>query len=251
MTTNGARKTVLVVEDQANLRDAVLVEFDFLNWQSIPAENGEEAMAKLKASNVDLIVCDIRMPKCDGPQFLSDIRKSAMKLPPFIFMTGFTDLKTYDAMDLGADIVIGKPLNPDLLDAVVKDLTASMDQKWLARPDNFSGTKISCQLKGKDQESLQFGHGGFFVASEAFGVSNALPINVVIQFEIDCPMVSAQRLNGYGRVTWSRHSDVDGLLNGYGVQYLCLDEPGRSEMIQAIQSSTIYSAIPRGTVGIS
>ena len=241
-------KKALIVEDQTSLREAVADEFISLGWDVITAENGQEALEKWKKQSIDIIISDIRMPVCDGPKFLDELRKISLNNPPFIFMTGYSDLKTYDAFDRGADAIIGKPLNPDTLTDVLHDLTKSDNQKWTQTPSKESDTEIKCKTVVGDSSSLQFGRSGFFVATKTFDLSSSLSVNNIVMFELDCPSVQDGVLKGTGKIVWSRQSDVDGLANGYGIQILKLEESGRSEYIKAAASFPSCARIPRGAL---
>lgn len=241
-------KKALVVEDQTSLREAVTDEFISLGWDVVTAENGQEALEKWKLQPTDLIISDIRMPVSDGPKFLDELRKISPNTPPFIFMTGYSDLKTYDAFDRGADAIIGKPLNPDILTDVLHDMTKSDNQKWIQTTPKESNTEITCKTVVGDSSSLQFGRSGFFVATKTFDLSSSLSVNNITTFEIDCPFIADGILKGIGKIVWSRQSDVDGLANGYGIQILTLEESCRSEYIKAAVNFTTCARIPRGAL---
>ncbi len=241
-------KKVLIVDDQTSLREAVADELISLGWDVITAENGQEALEKWKSQPTDLIISDIRMPVCDGPKFLDELRKISPNTPPFIFMTGYSDLKTYDAFARGADAIIGKPLNPDILTDILHDMTKSGNQKWTQIQPKESDVEITCKTIVGDSSSLQFGQSGFFVATKTFDLSSSLSVNNIATFELDCPFIADGILKGMGKIVWSRQSDVDGLANGYGIQILKLEESCRGEYIKAATNFTSCARIPRGAL---
>lgn len=69
--------TLLIVDDDDNIRLLMRDEFCDLNYNVITAINGEEALISFSEESVDLVILDLRMPKLDGVQFLREIRKTS------------------------------------------------------------------------------------------------------------------------------------------------------------------------------
>ncbi|MCX5697025.1 MAG: response regulator, partial [Candidatus Omnitrophica bacterium] len=93
-------------------------------YSLVIAKNGQEAIEKIKESDFDLIISDIRMPELDGIETIQHIRdylkKSNKKLIPEILITGYADLEKYNkAMELKVKYYIYKPFDSfDFLSAV-------------------------------------------------------------------------------------------------------------------------------------
>lgn len=105
---------ILIAEDEASIRrvlSKILTEED-QNYQIIEAEDGQQAIDILKKEQVDLLLCDIKMPKKDGIEVLQYIKSKALELP-VIMISGHGDLDTaVETMRYGAFDYISKP--PDL-----------------------------------------------------------------------------------------------------------------------------------------
>jgi CheY-like chemotaxis protein len=83
-------KKILVIEDDAAIRDSLKELLEFENYQVIMAEHGLKAMEILKGeSNPDLLLLDLSMPVMDGRTFLKEMRKTLTELShlPIIIMT--------------------------------------------------------------------------------------------------------------------------------------------------------------------
>ena len=116
------KPVVLVVDDQKTFLDAVVDELNFLDFETVSAQDGQEGFELSNKTKFDLIISDIRMPNKDGKWFLTELRKNQKTSPPFVFMTGFADLSLQDAYAMGVDGFLGKPLNPKKLDSLLEKL---------------------------------------------------------------------------------------------------------------------------------
>jgi CheY-like chemotaxis protein len=105
--------TVMVVEDILSARETVINLLRALGFSSfLEAENGEEALEKLKASLPGLIISDWNMPKMNGLGLLRAVR-SRQNLPyiPFIFLTSKSEVEDVAlASDTGASAYLVKPV---------------------------------------------------------------------------------------------------------------------------------------------
>lgn len=105
---------ILIVEDEAAIRrvlSKILIEED-ASFEIQEASDGIEAIEKIKQTTFDLVICDIKMPKKDGIEVLTEV-KSNFPQTTFVMISGHGDLQTaVQAMKLGAFDYISKP--PDL-----------------------------------------------------------------------------------------------------------------------------------------
>jgi DNA-binding NtrC family response regulator len=107
--------TILVVDDESKMRRVLQLFFEENDFSVIQAENGEVALQKLAVARPDLILCDIRMPKIDGMEVLRRAREIHEDIP-VIIMTAYGDVKTaVEAMKLGAENYVTKPLDMEEL----------------------------------------------------------------------------------------------------------------------------------------
>lgn len=114
-------KKILLVEDNAAIRNNTKEILELSNYSVITAENGKTGIEKALQDKPDLIICDIMMPVLDGYAVLHAVQKNQeIKNTPFIFLsakTERTDLRK--GMELGADDYITKPFTgTELLNAV-------------------------------------------------------------------------------------------------------------------------------------
>jgi len=105
---------ILIIEDEESIRRVlrkVLMEEDS-SYNIIEAFDGDQAIEMVKKNKIDLILCDIKMPKKDGIEVLNFLIKDYQEIP-VIMISGHGDLETaVESMRLGAFDYISKP--PDL-----------------------------------------------------------------------------------------------------------------------------------------
>lgn len=113
---------VLVVDDEKLIRDVIKEYLLLENIEVMEAENGIEAIEKVKNNNFDIIIMDIMMPKMDGYTACREIKK--IKDIPFIMLSARGE--EYDKLigfDLGIDDYVTKPFSPKELVARIKAIT--------------------------------------------------------------------------------------------------------------------------------
>lgn len=114
-------KTILLIEDNADILANTAEILELSNYKVIPAANGKIGVEQAVKHRPDLIICDIMMPVLDGYGVLHAVHKNeTIKNTPFIFLTAKTDRQDFrKGMELGADDYITKPFSgTELLNAV-------------------------------------------------------------------------------------------------------------------------------------
>lgn len=114
-------KTILLIEDNADVRENTAEILELASYKVIQAENGKEGVEKAQKLMPDLIICDIMMPVLDGYGVIHLLNKSADTASiPFIFLTAKSERPDFrKGMEMGADDYITKPFDDlELLKAV-------------------------------------------------------------------------------------------------------------------------------------
>ncbi len=114
-------KTILIIEDNRDVRENTAEILELANYKVLQAENGKIGVELAQQKKPDLIICDIMMPVLDGYGVIHLLNKSSVTAGiPFIFLTAKserTDLRK--GMEMGADDYITKPFSDiELLNAV-------------------------------------------------------------------------------------------------------------------------------------
>ena len=114
-------KSILVIEDNKDIRENTAEILDLGGFKTFTAENGKKGVDIAIREKPDLIVCDIMMPELDGYGVLHLLRKNeATQHIPFIFLTAKTERSDFrKGMEMGADDYITKPFEDiELLNAI-------------------------------------------------------------------------------------------------------------------------------------
>lgn len=107
------KKTVLVVDDEKNIRLTFSETMTQMGFDTRTASNGEEALTKMQGTEFDLVLLDLRMPGMDGIEVLRRIRERYPKVRVIMITAHGTVESAVEAMKLGAVDFIQKPCTPD------------------------------------------------------------------------------------------------------------------------------------------
>jgi two-component system KDP operon response regulator KdpE len=140
-------KTILVIDDEPRIAEAVSMNLELEGYQVSWASNGREALRKITEELPDLVILDVMMPEMDGFETLRRIRE--LSNVPVIMLTvkgGETD--KVRGLDLGADDYVTKPFGP-------KELVSRV--KAALRRTTMPGPVPKTEIKVDDNLSIDFG----------------------------------------------------------------------------------------------
>lgn len=104
--------SILIIDDEKSIRKTLNEILSFEGYKIDEAADGEEGLKKFREKNYDLVLCDIKMPKLDGIEFLEQA-KEINDGTPIIIISGHGNIETaVEAVKKGAFDYISKP--PDL-----------------------------------------------------------------------------------------------------------------------------------------
>ena len=121
--SSAVNKVVLVVDDDLTNRMVLSALLKESGYQSLIAENGEEAVNIVNDNHVDIILLDVMMPVMDGYQAAKIIKSRQTNFIPIIFLTAMTDEAALaKCIDSGGDDFLTKPFNHTLLNAKIDSM---------------------------------------------------------------------------------------------------------------------------------
>ncbi|MFB7138881.1 response regulator transcription factor [Gottfriedia sp. NPDC056225] len=112
---------VLVVDDDANIRELISIFLNAEGYSVIEAENGEEALMLLEKNSIQIAVVDVMMPEIDGYELTKEIKKY-YDIPILMVTAKGESQDKLKGFDLGVDDYVVKPFDPLEIVARVKAL---------------------------------------------------------------------------------------------------------------------------------
>jgi DNA-binding NtrC family response regulator len=132
--------TILIIDDERAIRNVLKDILTNEGFKVEEAADGEEGLKKFQASSFDVVLCDIKMPKLDGIEFLQKVMESGSDTP-VIIISGHGNIETaVDAVKKGAFDYISKP--PDL-NRLLITIRNAMDKTTLVQETKVLKRKVS------------------------------------------------------------------------------------------------------------
>ena len=141
-------KTILVVDDEPRIIEAVSMNLELEGYQVSAARNGYGALKKLTEDLPDLIILDVMMPEIDGFETLRKIREVST-VPVIMLTVKGEEIDKIKGLDLGADDYVTKPFSPKELVSRVKALLRRVEMPTPAP---------KTEIRVDDSLSIDFSH---------------------------------------------------------------------------------------------
>lgn len=130
---------ILIIDDESSIRAALRDILEYEGYTIDEAGDGDAGLKSVLKSNYDAIFCDIKMPKKDGLDFLSELKKEEIQVP-VIIMTGHGDIETaVEALKRGAYDFVQKPLD---LNRILVTVRNAMSHEMLVQESKSLKKKL-------------------------------------------------------------------------------------------------------------
>jgi len=128
---------ILIVDDDPHFLRVLARILSGENFLVTSAGGACDALELIKSAQFDLVISDLRMPECDGLNFLEALRRDGNKVP-VIILTAYGEVDTYlAAMNAGATEYLNKPIHSDeLLKTVRSCLRARANRRHTVSPNH-------------------------------------------------------------------------------------------------------------------
>ena len=149
-------KTILLIEDNLEMRENTAEIIELANYKVLTAENGKQGVELAKEHLPDLIICDIMMPEMDGYGVLYILSKDPQTCSiPFVFLTAKAEKSEFrKGMNLGADDYVTKPYEEMELLSVIESRIERSQLFKTGYEQNLSGLSTFIdEAKGLDELS--------------------------------------------------------------------------------------------------
>ena len=117
---------LLVVDDEAEICDFLKDFFEQRHFKVNTAMSGEDALRKIESEQPDICLLDIKLPGMDGMQVLKEIKRKYPRIKTIMVTALETTEKIQEAVRMGADNYITKPLSLEYLETDVRDKLESL-----------------------------------------------------------------------------------------------------------------------------
>ena len=139
---------VLVVDDDAHIRDVVCFALRREGFDTLEASTGQAALEKFEAEQPDLIVLDVLMPEGDGIAVCKQIRQSS--IAPIIFLSSKdAEADRIKGLDIGGDDYVTKPFSVRELIARVKAALRRIDDQSVVRENHLSIGPLNMNIESR------------------------------------------------------------------------------------------------------
>ncbi|MCR5080566.1 MAG: sigma-54 dependent transcriptional regulator [Treponema sp.] len=155
--------TLLVIDDEKNIRDGLAANFELEDYNVKTAASGQEGLDLISKGDIDLVITDLRMNGISGEEVLERVATETPGIP-VIVLTGHGSIDSaVDAMRHGAYDFLTKPLNLDQLNLIVKRALEGHRMKLeheelknqLSRMDAFKNMTGNSPVMQKIQEVIK------------------------------------------------------------------------------------------------
>jgi two-component system, OmpR family, alkaline phosphatase synthesis response regulator PhoP len=151
-----AEKTILIIEDDPDIRELVEYNVERSGFRSISAADGEKGLKMAQELNPQLIILDIMLPGMSGLKVCETIRSNgATKRMPIIMLSAKGEEEDIViGLEMGADDYLSKPFSPQELKARIRSVLRRSEADQI--PSTEHGSSSLIQLRGITLDTEQF-----------------------------------------------------------------------------------------------
>lgn len=144
------KKKILIIEDEANIRELVMYNLKANGYDAVEAEDGIAGITLAYKENPDLILLDIMLPGKDGYEICRELRSEGIEIPIIMLTAKSEEVDKVLGLEFGADDYIAKPFG-------IRELLARI--KAVLRRAEMSGTSVSGGTESEENtESITAGN---------------------------------------------------------------------------------------------
>lgn len=132
------RTTVLVVDDEEEIRKMLNIFLDTVDYKVVEAESGKQAVRLAASVKPDLVLLDLGLPDIDGKEVVTSLRQWT-QVPIVVLTVRADDAEVTAALNLGADDYVTKPFNAEVLLARINANLRKATVREVGEPDITNG----------------------------------------------------------------------------------------------------------------
>jgi CheY-like chemotaxis protein len=247
---NSKKISILVVDDEEDIRSMIRDVLRTQNYECTTAENGKEAFEAICSKKIDVVISDVIMPELGGIALLDKVKKRNILLPHLALISGFTETPLADIYDKGAEAFLAKPFEISTLLTTLDHLLKPMET-WSEEPFSEEGNQervfkctFSSMEAATNEKRLILGRGGCFLDSKH--LSNFPSVGTKVRFHFDFEKKDHAAIHGQGTVRWVRKNKQSEYAAGLGIEFDILDKNSRIEFLEDVKKIQTTAFIPKG-----
>lgn len=160
-----AKPQILIVEDDRDLREALVTTLELARFRVREADSAEQALERLAEASVDMVVSDVNMPGMSGHQLLDEIQRHYPGLPTMLITAYGQISDAVHAMQAGATDYLVKPFEPQVLVEAVQRIVGGnrsrgSDQPVAEDPISKRMFQLAAKVAGSDSTVMISGESG-------------------------------------------------------------------------------------------
>lgn len=151
-----AEKTVLVVDDEAMIRQSICAYLSKQGFHVFPAESGEEALDIFQEQPITFVILDLMLPGMSGEQICQAIRKQS-RVPIMMLTAKVQEADILNGLGIGADDYVTKPFSVKQLYARMEAILRRMPEELKPLAEKFSWNGGDLQIDFSHSEVRKHG----------------------------------------------------------------------------------------------
>lgn len=231
---------VLVVEDEADMREILSEHLKFQGAEVTEAEDGLSALTLMAQKKFHAVITDVNMPQMNGLELLKSARQESVDSPAFIVISGFSDIEEPEFYHSGAQGFFSKPFSIYALTERIRASLAQAPERWRTLPEDALQPISIPEVKFMLGKKAWIGRGGVTLSlkKELCSVGDRLKV------QIDPGAEGSPVFEASGVCRWTRISNQNSseILAGIEIDYL--NSEGVQFLSKLRESSQVVCYIP-------
>jgi len=163
------KKTILLVDDETDLREVLDISLSHSGYNVLTAENGTQALSILNDNDIPVVITDIKMPGIDGIELLRKIKNKNPEAE-VIMLTGHGDLElAIKSLKHEATDFITKPINDDALEIALQRAFEKIQMRQKLKEYHRNRAMYDLFINELIQEDVMIiGSAGFWISMKPF-----------------------------------------------------------------------------------
>lgn len=233
METNS--KKIFILEDEIDLNEMIAVELENKGYETYTFYNPVDLIKIFPNEKPDVLITDIRLPEISGFEIIKIVKQVNLFYPSIIAITAYNDVLPQTLYHLGAEAVIYKPFQLQLLTKTIERLCLPIEDRLQLDIEKYKvNTGWVRKLDETKIKEINIGRGGFSISTE-----EKIETDEIVKFSLRTP--DNITITGIGIVRWDIIHPLEiseKPVNKYGIEFVYIDDDSK-KYIQMIYNNMV------------